>query len=326
MEQEELMHYRTKGSKNGERRYQYKDGTLTPLGRIHYGIGLGENADNKHNKEVRTKTTATEGKSSDSFINSIKGNKSNSLSKDEKKVQKALEKSMKKAVKEKKELEAEEAKKKAEEAKKKLEESKKEESKKDSEEPKKDSEEPKKDSEEPKKNEPKKDSEEPEKEESETTKLDKNENVKNLSDKELAKRNIRIANEKKYQQWLDEDANKAREEANKAREEAKAKIESKAKVADAASTVANKAKDLTKAIGSADNEKRMTREISEMDTATLKKVTERIRAENDYKTVNKDRMTKGYDFIYKTLNIAAPALAVTGSVLRLVKEFQDVKK
>ena len=34
-----LIHYRTPGSKNGMRLYQYKDGSLTPLGRIHYGIG-----------------------------------------------------------------------------------------------------------------------------------------------------------------------------------------------------------------------------------------------------------------------------------------------
>ena len=34
-----MMHYRTPGSKNGRRLYQYKDGSLTPLGRIHYGIG-----------------------------------------------------------------------------------------------------------------------------------------------------------------------------------------------------------------------------------------------------------------------------------------------
>lgn len=36
-----LAHYRTKGSKNGVRLYQYEDGSLTPLGRIHYGVGLG---------------------------------------------------------------------------------------------------------------------------------------------------------------------------------------------------------------------------------------------------------------------------------------------
>ena len=34
-----LEHYRTKGSKNGQRLYQNKDGSLTPLGRIHYGYG-----------------------------------------------------------------------------------------------------------------------------------------------------------------------------------------------------------------------------------------------------------------------------------------------
>ena len=36
-----LMHYRTPGSKNGVRKYQYEDGTLTPAGKIHYGIGVG---------------------------------------------------------------------------------------------------------------------------------------------------------------------------------------------------------------------------------------------------------------------------------------------
>lgn len=36
---DELMHYRTPGSKNGIRRFQYTDGSLTPEGRIHYGVG-----------------------------------------------------------------------------------------------------------------------------------------------------------------------------------------------------------------------------------------------------------------------------------------------
>lgn len=34
-----LMHYRTKGSKNGIRRYQNEDGSLTAEGRDHYGVG-----------------------------------------------------------------------------------------------------------------------------------------------------------------------------------------------------------------------------------------------------------------------------------------------
>lgn len=34
-----LVHYRTKGSKNGIRQYQNEDGSLTPLGREHYGVG-----------------------------------------------------------------------------------------------------------------------------------------------------------------------------------------------------------------------------------------------------------------------------------------------
>ena len=34
---DELYHYRTPGSKNGQRLYQYKDGSWTPLGRLRYG-------------------------------------------------------------------------------------------------------------------------------------------------------------------------------------------------------------------------------------------------------------------------------------------------
>lgn len=39
MDNNYLMHYRTPESKNGFRRWQYKDGSLTPEGRIHYGVG-----------------------------------------------------------------------------------------------------------------------------------------------------------------------------------------------------------------------------------------------------------------------------------------------
>lgn len=40
-DQRSLMHYRTKGSKNGERRYQNEDGSLTPLGYMHYAAMYG---------------------------------------------------------------------------------------------------------------------------------------------------------------------------------------------------------------------------------------------------------------------------------------------
>lgn len=41
---DELMHYRTKGSRNGVRLYQNPDGSLTPLGERHYRemYGYGE--------------------------------------------------------------------------------------------------------------------------------------------------------------------------------------------------------------------------------------------------------------------------------------------
>jgi len=36
---DELYHHGTKGQQWGRRLYQYEDGSLTPLGRIHYGVG-----------------------------------------------------------------------------------------------------------------------------------------------------------------------------------------------------------------------------------------------------------------------------------------------
>jgi hypothetical protein len=36
---DELLHYQVKGAKHGVRRWQYPDGSLTPAGRIHYGVG-----------------------------------------------------------------------------------------------------------------------------------------------------------------------------------------------------------------------------------------------------------------------------------------------
>jgi hypothetical protein len=42
---DELLHYQVKGAKWGVRRWQYPDGSLTPEGRIHYGIGPARDKD-----------------------------------------------------------------------------------------------------------------------------------------------------------------------------------------------------------------------------------------------------------------------------------------
>lgn len=42
MNNNELMHYNIKGSKWGQRRFQNKDGSLTPAGRERYGVGSGK--------------------------------------------------------------------------------------------------------------------------------------------------------------------------------------------------------------------------------------------------------------------------------------------
>lgn len=47
-----LAHYQVKGAKHGVRRYQNYDGSLTPLGRVHYGVGEAR-------KKVEKKVTST---------------------------------------------------------------------------------------------------------------------------------------------------------------------------------------------------------------------------------------------------------------------------
>ena len=42
-----LMHHGVPGQKKGKRRWQYEDGTYTPEGRIHYGIGEGNKKPSK---------------------------------------------------------------------------------------------------------------------------------------------------------------------------------------------------------------------------------------------------------------------------------------
>lgn len=54
-----LVHQGTKGMSWGERLYQYKDGSLTPLGKIHYSY---KNVQNRHEAKVRAAKRAKNAK------------------------------------------------------------------------------------------------------------------------------------------------------------------------------------------------------------------------------------------------------------------------
>lgn len=54
MSEDYLIHHGIKGQKHGERRYQNKDGSLTNLGRIHYGVGAAR----KHREDARAVRSA----------------------------------------------------------------------------------------------------------------------------------------------------------------------------------------------------------------------------------------------------------------------------
>lgn len=54
-----IAHSGTKGMKWGQRRYQNKDGSLTPLGRAHYGIGKARAAAGSVKEAIRKKVAPT---------------------------------------------------------------------------------------------------------------------------------------------------------------------------------------------------------------------------------------------------------------------------
>lgn len=54
-----LAHHGTKGMKWGQRKYQNSDGSLTPLGRAHYGIGAARKAAGAVKEAVRKKVAPT---------------------------------------------------------------------------------------------------------------------------------------------------------------------------------------------------------------------------------------------------------------------------
>ena len=288
MNNNELTHHGVKGMKKGHRRYQNKDGTLTPLGRIHYGIGIGEGADERYDKKVQTKTTASEGKPSDSFIKSKSNSSTNSLSRDEKKVQKALEKAMKKSIKEQKEQE----------------------------EPKK--EEPKK--EEPKKEEPKK--EEPKKEEIKEEVKDDYESRK--SDYDKRKNDFDL--EKAERQLKDDQTAEANKEHNDKMDRQSKDLKTGAELAKQASIGTTYASKATKEIGKVDNTKRMREELKSMSNEQIKEINDRLTLENRYKELNKDRMTKGFEAVHNFFNIATPVIGLLGSSLAVAAQIKELKK
>ena len=59
-----LAHHGVKGQKWGERKYQNADGSLTPEGRIHYGVGNKDNAKPTYSKRQFKRDAAVYGRSS----------------------------------------------------------------------------------------------------------------------------------------------------------------------------------------------------------------------------------------------------------------------
>lgn len=57
-----LAHHGVKGQSWGDRKYQYEDGSLTPEGKIHYGVGDGSQKSYQPKKPPAKKTSSTSNK------------------------------------------------------------------------------------------------------------------------------------------------------------------------------------------------------------------------------------------------------------------------
>ena len=81
----ELCHSGTKGTKWGNRRYQNSDGSLTPLGRIHYGIGMArkQRKNDAYIKKLEKKQAAKEKKQASTESTQTKKKSVNEMSNDE---------------------------------------------------------------------------------------------------------------------------------------------------------------------------------------------------------------------------------------------------
>lgn len=54
-----IAHHGVKGQKHGVRQYQNRDGSLTPLGRVHYGVGAARKAASNVKEAIRKKVAPT---------------------------------------------------------------------------------------------------------------------------------------------------------------------------------------------------------------------------------------------------------------------------
>lgn len=67
-----LIHYGVPGQKHGNRRYQNEDGSLTPEGKIHYGVGQGRKNFNSFQKKPHKSKSSSYRKGSYKKYNNIK--------------------------------------------------------------------------------------------------------------------------------------------------------------------------------------------------------------------------------------------------------------
>jgi len=132
-----------------------------------------------------------------------------------------------------------------------------------------------------------------------------------------------VQKEKKLQKQITEAAN---EEHNTNIGKQIGDSNQKAKVATGVSNAAKNAGEVTKALGKIDNDRRMNQELKALDNAELKRINDRLQLEKTYKSLNEGRISKGYEIVHNTFNLAVPAAALVGSFLSARAQRLELRK
>ena len=104
------------------------------------------------------------------------------------------------------------------------------------------------------------------------------------------------------------------------------RLEKASKVATSVSKVSQQADKVTTTLGKMDNDRRIKTELDALSNEELKRINDRLQLENTYKSLNKDRMTKGYEAVHKTFSLAVPVAAFVATGLNAIKAWQDLRR
>ena len=296
----ELTHHGIKGMKWGDRRFQYKDGSLTDAGRKRYGVG--DKDDLTETKETKTNSYSVADRSTSLNRNKKRNKKSkNSFEKSRHDRSKLETEELIEEAARKKKQEQEEALKKIKE---KAEQKQKEKA-------------DQKQKEKAKKQ---------QKEESDKTQKDQEEaNKKQTNNKNSVKDSAKDETESTESYKNTKNSKNAKNDNDERPLKESAKYGKVADVAKEQGKILDEADKINKIIARKKNNKQTQEELDSMDDAQLRKRLERMRMEDEYSNRTSSRMSKGHQFVSDLLTVGSTVTTVAVSALTIAKLIKEIQ-